>query len=51
MPPGADLTEGVRAFQTRIGLEPDGVADARTVHHLVRYAHEARELRGLDLAA
>jgi hypothetical protein len=51
MPAGADLGEGVRAFQARTGLDPDGVAGPRTVHLLVRYAKEARELRRLDLAA
>lgn len=45
------LAEAVGAFQRRVGLEPDGVAGPKTVHHLVRYANEARELRHLDLAA
>ena len=44
------ITEAVRVFQTRTGLNPDGVAGPRTVHLLTRYASEARELR-LDLAA
>ena len=51
--PGADdedLTQAVRAFQTRTGLHPDGVAGPRTVHLLARYAKEVRELR-LGLAA
>jgi peptidoglycan hydrolase-like protein with peptidoglycan-binding domain len=46
----AELTEAVRAFQSRTGLHPDGVAGPRTVHLLARYAQEARDLR-LDLAA
>ncbi|GAA0510215.1 hypothetical protein Ade02nite_52650 [Paractinoplanes deccanensis] len=45
-----NLTEAVRAFQARAGLDPDGVAGPKTVHLLTRYASEARELR-LDLAA
>lgn len=45
-----ELTEAVRAFQARVGLDPDGVAGPRTVHLLARYAKEVRELH-LDLAA
>ncbi|GAA2610153.1 peptidoglycan-binding protein [Paractinoplanes durhamensis] len=45
-----ELTEMVRAFQARVGLEADGVAGPHTVHLLVRYAKEVRE-RHLDLAA
>ncbi len=49
--PGDDnLAQAVRAFQTRTGLDPDGVAGPRTVHLLARYAKEVRELR-LGLAA
>jgi peptidoglycan hydrolase-like protein with peptidoglycan-binding domain len=48
---GADLAEGVRAFQARTGLETDGIAGPRTVHLLARYAKDARELHRLDLAA
>lgn len=51
LPPGADLADGVRAFQNRIGLKADGIAGPRTVHLLARYAQEARELHRLDLAA
>jgi peptidoglycan hydrolase-like protein with peptidoglycan-binding domain len=40
-----DLTEAVRAFQRRTGLDPDGVAGPRTVHLLARYTKEIRELR------
>jgi hypothetical protein len=47
-PGDEDLTETLRHFQTRVGLAPDGVAGPRTVHALVRYAQEARELRHLD---
>lgn len=49
--PGADLADGVRAFQARIGLRADGIAGPETVHLLARYAKEARELHTLDLAA
>ncbi len=45
-----ELTEAVRAFQTRAGLPADGVAGPRTVHLLARYAKEVRDLR-LGLAA
>lgn len=54
LPAGCDerqVTEAVRAFQARTGLETDGIAGPRTVHLLARYATEARELRHLDLAA
>jgi murein L,D-transpeptidase YcbB/YkuD len=37
------LTELVRAFQERVGLEVDGVAGPRTVHLLVHYGNEVRE--------
>jgi len=40
-----DLDDAVRRFQSRVGLEPDGVAGPRTVHLLARYAEEAREIR------
>jgi hypothetical protein len=43
--PGAgDVTDAVRAFQARVGLEADGEAGPATVHLLARYAAEAREL-------
>ena len=45
-PEAADLDATVRAFQAWVGLTPDGVAGPRTVHALVRYAREARHLRG-----
>jgi murein L,D-transpeptidase YcbB/YkuD len=48
---GADLVEGLRAFQARTGLRTDGIAGPRTVHLLSRYAKEARDLHRLDLAA
>jgi peptidoglycan hydrolase-like protein with peptidoglycan-binding domain len=47
---GDELTEAVRAFQSRAGLQTDGVAGRRTVHLLTRYAMERRAYR-LDLAA
>ena len=47
----ADLTSAVRRFQTRTGLDPDGVAGPRTVHLLARYAEEARDLRRVHLSA
>ena len=50
MPAQASLEEAVRAFQERVGLDPDGVAGPRTVHLLARYAKEIRELR-LGMAA
>jgi hypothetical protein len=50
-PAEEDLTTTVRAFQTRVGLQPDGVAGPRTVHLLARYATEARDLRGFEHAA
>jgi peptidoglycan hydrolase-like protein with peptidoglycan-binding domain len=46
-----DLTAAVRRFQTRTGLDPDGVAGPRTVHLLARYAEEARDLRRVHLSA
>ena len=46
-----EVTEAVRAFQAHVGLTADGIAGPRTVHHLARYAKEARELSRLDLAA
>jgi murein L,D-transpeptidase YcbB/YkuD len=52
--PGTDqdqVTEALRTFQARTGLDQDGTAGPRTVHLLARYAKEARELRRLDLAA
>jgi hypothetical protein len=49
MPSGADLGDGVRAFQARTGLRTDGVAGPRTVHLLARYAKEARELHNLTV--
>ena len=49
-PRDEDLATAVRSFQTRAGLEADGVAGPRTVHLLARYAKEVRELR-LGLAA
>jgi hypothetical protein len=51
VPAGADVVEGVGAFQARTGLRTDGIAGPRTVHLLSRYAKEARELHRLDLAA
>ena len=50
-PAADDLEAMLRAFQERVGLRADGVAGPRTVHLLVRYAEEARELRGLELDA
>ncbi|MFI7542837.1 peptidoglycan-binding protein [Actinoplanes sp. NPDC049599] len=44
----ADLAAAVRAFQARVGLEPDAVAGPRTVHLLARYAKEARDLHGFE---
>jgi hypothetical protein len=46
----ADLTEAVRYFQTRTGLPSDGEAGPRTVHLLVRYATDARELTRIRAA-
>jgi hypothetical protein len=43
-PADEDLATAVRAFQARVGLDPDGVAGPRTVHLLARYAQEARDL-------
>jgi murein L,D-transpeptidase YcbB/YkuD len=48
--PPSPLEDGVRVFQERAGLEPDGVAGPRTVHLLARYAKEIRELH-LGMAA
>ena len=50
-PAAADLEAALRAFQERVGLRPDGVAGPHTVHLLVRYAKEARDLHGLELDA
>jgi hypothetical protein len=50
MPAGDDLAEAVRAFQSRVGLRPDGEAGPRTVHFLTRYAIQRRAWR-LDPAA
>jgi murein L,D-transpeptidase YcbB/YkuD len=49
-PGDENLAQAVRAFQTRTGLDADGVAGPQTVHLLARYAKEVRELR-LGLAA
>jgi murein L,D-transpeptidase YcbB/YkuD len=49
--PAGDLDAAVRRFQARAGLTVDGVAGPRTVHRLVRYAEEARDLRRLGRAA
>ncbi|WP_127503685.1 peptidoglycan-binding protein [Actinoplanes solisilvae] len=46
----AELTEAVRLFQARTGLQIDGVAGPRTVHLLTRYAMRRRSHR-LELAA
>jgi hypothetical protein len=46
-----ELEAAVRHFQARTGVDPDGVAGARTVHLLARYAEEARELRTVTSAA
>ncbi|MEV6487742.1 peptidoglycan-binding domain-containing protein [Actinoplanes sp. NPDC051633] len=50
-PEPADLEAVIRAFQSRVGLRPDGVAGPRTVHTLVRYAREARDLRVFERRA
>jgi peptidoglycan hydrolase-like protein with peptidoglycan-binding domain len=47
----ADLEATVRAFQARVGLQPDGVAGPRTVHALAGYAKEARDLRAFERPA
>ena len=47
----ADLAAAVRGFQQRAGLRADGQAGPRTVHLLVRYATEAREVRRFSSAA
>jgi murein L,D-transpeptidase YcbB/YkuD len=44
----ADLEAVLRRFQAWVGLPADGIAGPRTVHHLARYAREARELRVLE---
>jgi Putative peptidoglycan binding domain len=44
-PGDEDLSAALKAFQTRTGLKPDGIAGPRTVHLLARYATEVRELR------
>lgn len=44
------LAEAVRYFQARTGLPVDGDAGPRTVHLLVRYATEARELSRMRAA-
>jgi murein L,D-transpeptidase YcbB/YkuD len=49
--PDTAVKPALRGFQARAGLAVDGVAGPRTCHALVRYAHEARELHGLGLAA
>jgi murein L,D-transpeptidase YcbB/YkuD len=49
--PAADLDEAVRRFQAVAGLEVDGVAGPQTVHLLVRYAEEARDLRRFEHAS
>lgn len=46
----AELAEAVRYFQARTGLPADGEAGPRTVHLLVRYAAEARELSQIRAA-
>lgn len=46
-----DLDAGVRRFQRHAGLVEDGLTGPRTVHLLVRYAAEARDLDRLHLAA
>jgi len=50
-PAPADLEAAVRAFQALVGLRPDGVAGPRTVHALVVYAREARDLRAFERPA
>lgn len=46
-----DLPAAVRRFQSRVGLDEDGVAGPHTVHLLARYAQEARELNRFEHAA
>jgi murein L,D-transpeptidase YcbB/YkuD len=46
-----EVGRALRNFQSRVGLVPDGVAGARTVQVLARYAREARDMRALGLAA
>jgi peptidoglycan hydrolase-like protein with peptidoglycan-binding domain len=50
-PESADLTEAVRAFQSRLGLDTDGEAGPETVHLLARCAADARELATFRNAA
>lgn len=45
------LAAAVRRFQAAAGLEADGEAGPQTVHLLVRYAQEARDLRHFSDAA
>ena len=47
----AEVTWALRRFQSRAGLDVDGVAGPRTVQALVRYAREARHVRDLQAAA
>ncbi|WP_433203391.1 peptidoglycan-binding protein [Dactylosporangium sp. CS-047395] len=47
----AEVPQALRRFQTRAGLEPDGVAGPRTTQALARSAREARHLRSLGMAA
>ncbi|MEU4428478.1 peptidoglycan-binding protein [Actinoplanes sp. NPDC024001] len=49
-PGEAELAEAVRYFQHRTGLTADGTAGPQTVHLLVRYAAEARELTRFEAA-
>ncbi|GAA4602969.1 peptidoglycan hydrolase-like protein with peptidoglycan-binding domain [Actinoplanes octamycinicus] len=50
-PDPAELIEAVRAFQTRVGIDPDGEAGPETVHLLAHYAREARALAAFRSAA
>ncbi len=49
--PDSLVGPALRRFQARAGLTVDAVAGPQTCHELVRYAREAREMRGLGLAA
>ena len=49
--PDSAVGPALRRFQARAGLPADGVAGPQTCHALVRDAREAREMRGLGLAA
>jgi murein L,D-transpeptidase YcbB/YkuD len=49
--PDPAVGPALRRFQARAGLAADGVAGPQTCHALVRHAREAREVRGLGLAA